>query len=108
MCGRAVLVFLSFQRPSVSATALFWPNSSNGNEFTRYPVPVPVAIAGSAPVIRTFPRAMGPSTASLTVAASASTDEAASTRYPLVFVICLLAMLLGAIGLLCMILFNGN
>ena len=45
---------------------------------------VPVAIAGSALVIGTFPRAMGPSTASLTVAASATSWglEIANTSAP--------------------------
>src|SRR5439155_1651332 len=43
------MVFLSFQSPSVSATALFCPNSSNGNEFTTVTSRVVLVRAGFGP-----------------------------------------------------------
>src|SRR6185437_6650354 len=63
-------VFRSVQRPSVVPTASLLPSARNGTELTRYSVPDPVPIAGSMPTTGSPASETGPSTASLTVAAS--------------------------------------
>src|SRR6185312_17497691 len=66
--------------PSVLAAGLFWPFAWYGKEFTRYPVPVPVLIAGSRPRIGVAASETGPSTASRTVGRWATSWDLEITR----------------------------
>ena len=59
-------------RPRVLPTGLLSPLARNGTEFTKYALPVPVPIAGSIPTTGLPARETGPTTESLTVAASAT------------------------------------
>src|SRR4029077_10560871 len=58
--------------PSVLPTGLLFPLARNGTEFTKYPVAVPVLIAGSSPVTGSPARETGPRVASLTTEDSAT------------------------------------
>jgi len=68
------------QTPTLFATALLLPFTSNGNEFTRYPLLLPVPIAGSSPVTGMPDRETGPATESWTAAASCTSCDLEMAR----------------------------